>query len=120
MFPSLNGRLGYGPFNPLADDIQLSFELGFIERIARDENLSHERLGRAGLRADLVALHRHVAPTKQAQAFLHKNLREEFLTQPPGLCVRREKELPDSILTNVRQGDSDIPCNSLQKCVGDL
>ncbi len=89
MLSPLNGRLCHSLFNSLANHIQLSLELRFVERISRNEDLPHERLGRSCKSTDLIALDRHITPTEEAQTFLCNNLSEYLLAKPSRVGIGR-------------------------------
>ena len=116
----LNGRLCHSLFNSLANHIQLSLKLSFVERISRDEDLPHEWLGRSCKSTDLIALDRHITPTKQAQTFFCNDLSEYLLAEPSRVGIGRQKQLADSVLAHLGQYHTRITRNPLQKRVRSL
>ena len=83
MFTPLNGRFADGVFHLLPDDIELPFELPFIEHITGDKHLPHKRLGVARHDANRIALDRHIAPAKQPSALLADDSAKECFTLLP-------------------------------------
>ena len=49
MLTALNGRFTNGFFDQLADHVELSFKLRFVQHVPSDEHLAHEGLSFPGL-----------------------------------------------------------------------
>ena len=77
MLTAFNGRFPDRFLDELADDVQLPFELRFVQHVPRDEHLAHEGLGLAGLNADRIAFDWHVPPAEQPCSFLLDDLAEQ-------------------------------------------
>ncbi len=120
VFTPLNRRFLDGLFDPFPDDVELPFELGFVQDVARNEDLPHEGLGLAGLHPDRIALDRHVPPAEQARAFLLDDRGEELLALLTRRLVRGKEQLPDPVLAGARKRDARVARGPLQKLVGNL
>ena len=105
---AFDGRFTDGFFDPLADDVELAFELRVVQHVPRDKDLAHEGLGLPGLHADRVALDRHVTPAEQACAFLLDDLAEQRFALLPRRRTGRQKHLPYAVLAGLRQFDANI------------
>ena len=108
VFTAINGRFTDGFFDQLADDVELPFELRFVQHVPRDKDLAHEGLSFPGLDADRVAFDRHVTPAEQACAFLLDDLAEQRFTLLPRRRTGRQKHLPYAVLAGSWQFDAGI------------
>ena len=79
ILPPFDGGLADSLFDALADDVELALELRLVQDVAGDEDLADGRFRAARLRADRVALDRHVPPAKEPGALLRDHLLHEHL-----------------------------------------
>ncbi len=117
---TVDGRIAHRVLDALADDVELALELPFVEHVAGNENLAHERLCPPGHLADGITLDRHVPPAQQPRAFLPHDGGEQLLALLAGVGLGRKKDHADPIFTGAGQIDADVPGGTLQKVMGHL
>ena len=85
------------PLDPAPDHVQLALELGLVTGAALDEQLAHDRLGRARELTDPAGLHRRVTPAERALALLGADAHAQLLAAQAQARVARQEHEPGGV-----------------------
>ena len=120
ILPPFDGGLADSLFDALADDVELALELRLVQDVAGDEDLADGRFRAARLRADRVALDRHVPPAEEPGALLRDHLLDEQLALLARGGGGRQEDHADAVLAGIRQFHVSIGRGAPEELVRDL